>query len=300
MKTKLSIVKVEPKNKISHPPVPYEILPQHEFAMLIVAPKGSGKTNFICNLLLNHYKGYFHDIWVCSPTINNDDKWDVVKSTRHVLKENRPLENLLRHGKPKKGKVNLPKVLYKNDSAIDKEREKKHERFSGQMTDDNFFTNLETVIERVDEQHAMIQALSDKYGLGTKAKFVANRILVVIDDQAGMFQQGHSDNRMVNFVIRHRHTSTSVIIVTQAYKAIPRTIRTQCDSLIIFNIPNLTELKVIYEENPETLNEKEWMKVYKIATEGDYNFLYINNRMPRGHTLFKNFESALLVEDKED
>ena len=62
----LRVVNIEPVNAHTHPPVPHEVLPKHEFAMLIVAPKGSGKTNFICNLLLKHYKGYFHEVWVIS------------------------------------------------------------------------------------------------------------------------------------------------------------------------------------------------------------------------------------------
>jgi ABC-type multidrug transport system ATPase subunit len=51
------------------------VLPQHEFSMGLIAPKGAGKTTMICNLL-RFYKGYFHTIYVFSPTVQNDDKWD--------------------------------------------------------------------------------------------------------------------------------------------------------------------------------------------------------------------------------
>lgn len=74
----LSIKNIGPVNGPKHPPVFNKILPQHEFSMLVVAPKGSGKTNFICNLIIKHYKEYFHKILVCSPSVHNDEKWDVV------------------------------------------------------------------------------------------------------------------------------------------------------------------------------------------------------------------------------
>jgi len=52
-----------------HPHIKYDQLPRHEFSMGIIAPKGSGKTTLICNLL-NAYKGYFNTIIVISPSIN--------------------------------------------------------------------------------------------------------------------------------------------------------------------------------------------------------------------------------------
>ncbi len=285
----LKIVNIEPKNAHKHPDVPHEILPNHEFAMLIVAPKGSGKTNFICNLILNHYKGYFNDIWICSPTVNNDEKWDVVKGTPGVLAQNKALENILTHRKKKKEK--LPKVVIKK--AAD---EPDKEKFDGKMDDDDFFSSMDEVIHRVADQHQIIEKLRHQFDQGPKAKFVADRILVVLDDQAGMFPSGTGNNPMMNFVIKHRHTSTSLIIVTQAYKAIPKTIRTNCNALILFEIPNLSELKSIYEENPEGLNEDEWLKVYRYATNQDYSFMYMNNKFPKGKRIYRNFESLLEIE----
>lgn len=293
--TNLKIVNIEPVNAHTHPPVPHEILPKHEFAMLIVAPKGSGKTNFICNMLLRHYKGYFHEIWICSPTVNNDEKWDVVKSTKHVLAENKPLEDILLHGKKKKKQEKLPRILFKDEKEV-QNRSQEKPKFTGELDEDDFFSDMDEVVTRVHEQHEIIEKLRQQYDLGPKAKFVANRVLVVLDDQAGMFKGGNTQNPLVNFVIRHRHTSTSVIIVTQAYKAIPRTIRTQCNALILFDIPNLVELKSVYEENPEGLSEPEWLKVYELATSGNYDFMYINNKFPKGERIFHNFESMLRID----
>lgn len=144
---------------------------------------------------------------------------------------------------------------------------------------------------RLQKQDEIINILGEK----GYSKHVADRILIICDDQAGLFRGGNNNNPIVNYVIKHRHVSTSCIIVTQAYKAVPKTIRTNCNSLILFEIPNLSELHAIYEENPEGLNEKEWTKVYKYATKDPYSFMYINNHFKKGERIYKNFDHKILI-----
>lgn len=124
----LSIEEVVIDKTLQHPPVLHPWLPQHEFSMLIVAPKGSGKTNFVCNMLLKHYKGYFNKVMVCSPTVDNDEKWDVVKETKHILKENKNLDKLINGSKPQR---KLPEIVTKMECA-----KKKKDKFDGMIPED--------------------------------------------------------------------------------------------------------------------------------------------------------------------
>lgn len=290
----LDIEVIEPKNHHSHPPVYHPYLPQHEFSMLIVAPKGSGKTNLLCNLITKHYKKYFHRILICSPTVSNDDKWEVVKDTRNVLQRNKRLEEIEDGRKPK---AKIKKVVFSAEKPLEKQLEEIEEPWDGKIPEEDFFSDLSEVPVRIKEQQDLIEKLRQK---GHKdAKFIADRMLVVLDDQAGMFKGGNTNNPMVNYVIKHRHANSSVIIVTQAYRAIPKTIRTNCNAVILFDIPNLSELKAIYEENPEGLHEHEWMKVYKHATQGTYDFMYINNKFPKGERIFRNFKHMLQLKYKD-
>lgn len=294
----LRIHAIENKDALHHPLVPHKVLPQHEFSMLIVAPKGSGKTNFICNMLLNHYKGYFHKILVCSPTIENDDKWDVVKKTKHILAENKGLEKALTTPKDAgKTPKAIGRIVFKSADDAAKHNADKVP-FTGKIPEEDFFSNLNEVPERIKKQQNVIHELRQK-GYGQKSKFIADRMLVVLDDQAGMFRSGNTNNPMVNYVIKHRHASSSVIIVTQAYKAIPKTIRTNCNALILFEIPNRSELRVIYEENPEGLDEDAWVRVYQYATREPFSFLYSNNKFKKGERLFLRFERLLRVVDQQ-
>lgn len=73
----LTVKPVPVPQSAHHPPPPHggDVLPKHEFTIGIIAPKGSGKTTVIANLL-KFYKGYFHTILIFSPTVASDEKWD--------------------------------------------------------------------------------------------------------------------------------------------------------------------------------------------------------------------------------
>ena len=65
-------------------------LPKHEFLMLIIAPAGSGKTTLLLNIMMRIYRQYWNRIYIFSPTIHNDAKWNHVKEDPQLL---RPMEN---------------------------------------------------------------------------------------------------------------------------------------------------------------------------------------------------------------
>lgn len=101
-------------------------------------------------------------------------------------------------------------------------------------------------------------------------------------------------------MIKHRHYSSSLIVVTQAYKAIPKTIRNNMSCLILFECPNDKEIESIYEEWTERMGRDEWQNVYDYATQDPYAFLYINTKFPRGQRVFKNFDQMLQIKTTKD
>lgn len=280
----LEVKKVKVPNAKSHPPVAHPVLPQHEFSMLIVAPKGSGKTNFICNLLLHHYKGYFNRVLVCSPTIDNDDKWDVIKTTKHILKENTQLEEAISQ---LKDVTDLPKIVFRSGETEHQTTE--DQKYTGLIPEEDFFSRLDELPGRIAEQQELIAKLREK-GFGTASKFLADRMLVILDDQAGMFSNSAFGNPISNYVIKHRHSNSSVIVVTQAYKAVPKMIRVNCNVLIAFEIANEAELQSLYEEWPCSMKQDQWDQVFKYCTEELFTFMYINLHFPRADRIYKTFQ----------
>lgn len=292
----LAIVPIKPKHSYEHPKVSHPVLPQHEFSMLIVAPKGSGKTNLICNLLLNHYKGYFHQILVCSPTVENDPKWEVVKATKGLLVENKQLNRILGE-KIYNGKKPIPKVVHKSEGeAIDEMKEGDDNKFDGRIPESAFFTDMDELPQRLEKQNETMRKLRE-LGYEERAKYLIDRILVIEDDQAGLYKGGNNNNKQVNLVFKHRHYGCSLIKVTQAYKAIPKSIRTNMNALVCFEIPNQAELDVIYEEWPMYLKYDDWMKMFEFATQDNFSFIYMNNHFKKGERVYKNFEYRITLED---
>ena len=287
----LKIDLVQDKNRKNHPPVPHpNVMPAHEFGMLVVAPKGSGKTNLLANLILKHYKGYFHRIIVCSPTIHNDDKWQIVRRHKNILKENKSKEAL---GKPT-AKKNFPTVVHKKNIETGEEI-----KFDGKIPEEDFMESMDDLYPILAEQHKEIASIGKKLEEPGNAKYEADRMLIILDDQAGNYPAGNYNNPMVNYVIKHRHYSSSFIVVTQAYTGIPSKIRKNCNALVMFEIPNEAELKTIYGEKPCNNSYENWTKLYNHATHEPYSFWYSNDMFPKGKRIFKRFETLLSLQDDD-
>lgn len=280
---KLTVEAIPTPKGFAHPVAKHDALPRHEFSMGLIAPKGSGKTTVLCNLL-KFYKGYFHSILVFSPTVASDEKWDWVKSQK-LLADNVPLkkwlENMTGDDNPvvegPKMDVDLPKYE------------------DGYIPEDCFYSEYdeETLTEIMEEQMKMVRLLKSR----GKSKHLANRILIIFDDLVGSsLFSGKKDNPFKRLNTNHRHYSASLLMVTQAYKEIPKTVRTQFSCLIVFEIPNEREVEVIFEENPMYLKRDDWMEVYQHAVDGDHNFMFLNYQKPKRLRIMKNFQKVLFVD----
>jgi hypothetical protein len=78
-------------------------------------------------------------------------------------------------------------------------------------------------------------------------------------------------------------------MVSQGYKEVPKTIRTNWTVLIVFEIGNEKEVQVIYEEFAMGYGYEDWLEMYRYATDGDHDFLYINFQRPKKLRMMKNF-----------
>jgi len=78
-------IKAIPTDKSKIPQCPaaaHGLIPKHPFRMMVCGASGSGKSNFILNLLSREcfYKGYFDHVFVLSPTASHlDDSYKVLE-----------------------------------------------------------------------------------------------------------------------------------------------------------------------------------------------------------------------------
>lgn len=289
--TGLPVTPVPVPTTAQHEEAPHEVLPNHEFSMGLIAPKGAGKTTLICNLL-NFYKGYFHTIIVFSPTVANDEKWDWVKK-QPLLAENKKLKKWLREQKKKKQENPIVEAPAANVGEFDELVENdKEEKFDACIPDSCFYSDYQEEDLRVilEQQQMMIELLKE-HG---KTKHLANRILFLFDDLVGSsLFSGARKNAFKMLNTNHRHFSSSLIMVSQAFKEIPKTVRTNFSCLILFEIFSDGELEAIYTEFPMGLKRPQWDELYQYCIEGDHNFLFYNMQRPKHLRLMKNLTEVL-------
>ena len=102
----------------------------------------------------------------------------------------------------------------------------------------------DTLADIMAEQMRMVKLLK-KAG---QSKHMANRLLIVFDDLVGSsLFSAKKDNPFKKLNSNHRHYSASLLMVTQAYKEIPKTVRTNFSCLIVFEIANDKEIMVVFE-----------------------------------------------------
>jgi len=276
-----------------HPSVPFaDILPQHVFTMGLIAPKGSGKTTIIINLL-DFYKKYFHTIVIFSPTIHADEKWQHVRKNDY-LSENIDLKNWLQK-KNNERKVNI----IVGEPGMSSDRKKKEDRnFDGRIPSDMMKEEydeelLQSLMDEQLEQVAKIEELG-----GTQ--HLANRILFIFDDLVGSnLFNNRRRNAFKKLNAMCRHHSISIIMVTQAYKEIQSTVRTQFSSIILFDISNQKELDKIFEENTVNLKREAWDYMYNHCIKEPYGFLFINYQKPKLLRCMKNFDQILYFKNND-
>lgn len=158
----------------------------------------------ICNLL-NYYRGYFNNIYIYSPTVKNDEKWDWVKQ-QDLLTENKALKKWLQKQKQKEkdddGLVgNRPKgTLHTGLTQLGALIDESH-KFTGRIPEHCFEAHfkLSQLQELLSKKQKIIDLLKD-YG---QTKHLADRDLMICDDMVGSsLFSGSKDNafKMLNTV----------------------------------------------------------------------------------------------------
>jgi hypothetical protein len=290
MDLKITAIPVPPNS--FHPDPPDLRLPKHEFVWTLTAPPGKGKTTTMLNLL-KFYKYYFHRIIIASPSIRSDEKFKWLKK-QNLLAENKKLKNWL------KSKIKNTKDdgIVSNDNTQNKFQEilDALPSYDPKIPDEDYLEvtyDIDSVEKKVfdlmDENRMIIDFL-EEYG---ESKYMANRVLFIIDDlvQSKLFKR---TEQFVSRITRHRHYGSSFLFGVQAYKEIPKTIRTCSTCLTLYRIGNQKELDVIYEEHPMDLKHDHWMEIYNYTIHGSkHNFLFINYNQDDDKRLMKNFDEFI-------
>ena len=148
---------------------------------------------------------------------------------------------------------------------------------------------------------SMLQNILDNRKKLIKEKgieFVAknSRVLLIFDDMIAEKKFLESPENLKLFTLL-RHYLCSVIILSQSFKKIPRSIRINANFLAIF--PSLeSEIMVLLEEvTPSGITKKDFRKVIDYCTSDKYSFLSINNHADQGKRIRKNLNEVININD---
>jgi hypothetical protein len=123
-----------------------------------------------------------------------------------------------------------------------------------------------------------------------------DRMILILDDVIANRAFLESEAAIKMFALL-RHFLVSVIVMVQSYNKLPRTLRVNANAVMVF--PALqSEIDVLKDEiTPPGISKRDFGDVIKYATEGRYDFLYINRHADPGKRVRKNLDEIINVAD---
>lgn len=119
--------------------------------------------------------------------------------------------------------------------------------------------------------------------------------LIILDDVQQYLKETYIAKRLLEIVANRRHLKTSVWLLAQTYKSIPRQIRQVLTNLFIFKI-NKSEMENIFNEQVELFKDNFNMVLHK-AYKDPHDYLFVDTASQR---IFKGFDEIILDDDESD
>jgi len=104
---------------------------------------------------------------------------------------------------------------------------------------------------------------------------------------------------IIPFFTQGRHQNISCILCSQSYHKIPKTIRLQCNYVVVFGGLNEDDTRDVWGDFVSHLTWREFQEVYKSATQEKYSFLVIDENNPTMH-LRKGWNQVWATDDNSD
>lgn len=112
-----------------------------------------------------------------------------------------------------------------------------------------------------------------------------DNILIVFDDLMILKDQ----DIIIEYFLRCRKKGISAIYLSQSYYKCPKTIRLNCNYIILKKLGSTRDLKEILKDNSLNVEQKELLKIYEDATKDKLNFLLIDLNGDEASRFRKNF-----------
>lgn len=268
-------------SQVDHTP---SFIPKSTHQSMIIGSIGAGKTTLLINMFLSPagFKGRFNKIIWCSPTVFSDEKVRkyLCNPKQKIIVPNKDLiRELIKQ--EKKSNCRIGSNEHTMDIAMLLENSKPR-----CLNESDFTETIDFYIPLMESQRKVME----RFG-----KQLADEVLVIIDDCASNRRVFNRDD-ILKACITARHYKITTYYLTQCYYNIPKSIRLQCASKILFNCPNVEELKDIYRENSADIDLNKFVQIFRKVHSKEHRFVGINLLNPFKQKLSDCFDQIINVD----
>jgi hypothetical protein len=274
-----SLNDVELDYKINKYPVPKnEYLPKLYFVSLFIGSRGSGKTYSAVQMLKKYEDSFDKEcqrIILFSPTISANPIYTSLKYLDESDIHTNYSDDLL-------VKV-IDDIKAENENTENYIKEMKiYKRFLGNK----------------ELNHEEIHDLEVKNYEPPKTPRFPRKVInyLILDDLVGGETfKSVGKSALNNIVIKNRHLSINILILTQSLKSIPKIIRTNTSVFFIFKFNSKKILEDLYEELGADLKEDKFLELYNYATAGDHDSFVVDYTNKKAYKYRKNLSNILQI-----
>ena len=129
---------------------------------------------------------------------------------------------------------------------------------------------------------------------GIERKGIKNtpKVLVILDDIIS-YKKFVNSNSLIKLFVMGRHYNISLIVLSQAYHRIPKSIRLNCSCFCYFR-GSQKEVKVICEDLcPPGVSHKGFTETINKVTKKRYSFLFVDLNRPQEDRYKQNFDMRI-------
>lgn len=149
--------------------------------------------------------------------------------------------------------------------------------------------------EGYDEESVEKEYQEQKKKVGDGKQTDGNAVLFIFDDCIGdMFARGGKPKICQHLFMRGRHSNISIIITSQEYMLIPKTIRVNASQVILYEIHNRKEQRTISEEHGNGLSQKDFNGLCKQVWKTPFACMMVDYTQPVNTRFRKNLNTVMI------
>lgn len=262
-------------------------MPALHFLGAIIGARGTGKTFAMLQLMkMYNTTKTFDKCIIISPTFHADPKYKILEGLDWKLTVYEEYSDALWQ--------TIEKGILDDLDEYDKYLEDLERWRRYMRTKDHDLPKI------TDDEYGELERLDFKKPTTPWKRGRPTTILILDDLVGSTIYKANCSGPFTSFVIRHRHSLTSVLFLAQIWaNAVPRQLRSNLSLLILFKCKSAGIAKQIAQEFATYMTEEQFAHMWDTATAEKHGFLFLNFEGADGEKHRSGFDKAFQLEGTE-